>query len=337
MNESEDTLAGQIVAVITGSNGFVGSHLAEYLSGKGWRVKCIVRGTSSLAHLDPKKVEICPCGLNDAEALRTVFADADYIFHLAGTVKSRDDEGFFRGNVELTKNVLEAALGLPRLQRIVVTSSIAAAGPAAKDGELDETMPCRPIDPYGRSKAQQEELCRTYMDRLPLCIVRPPVVYGERDSEVLQYFQSVKRGIRPIVGVFGRKRLSMVYVGNLVEGLYLCAVQDQALGQTYYFADEEQYDWAQIGRVAAAVMGNRSIALRLPHFLVFIVAALNHLWGKITRRAMMLNLNKTPQMFAPSWMCSCQKARTELGYAPKVGIEEGFRRTVSWYKEHKWL
>lgn len=327
----------QPVAAITGSNGFVGSHLVDFLLAKGFRVKCIVRGSSSLHFLKDKPVELCNCGLNDVAALHEVFADVNYIFHLAGVVKAKDEEGFFKGNVELTKNVLEAAIGLPGIQRIVVTSSLAAAGPGAKDEVLDETKPCHPVDPYGRSKLQQEELCHRYDDRLPITIIRPPVVYGERESEVLQYFQSVNRRIRPIVGVFGKKRLSMIYVGNLMEGMYRCAVTPAAKGQTYYFADAEQYDWGMIGSLAAKYLNKRALAVRIPHLLVYMVAAVNHAWGKLRNRAMMLNLNKVPQMLAPSWMCSYEKAKRELGYEPVVSVEEGFRRTFEWYKKEKWL
>lgn len=327
----------QPVAVITGSNGFVGSHLADYLLAKGMRVKCIVRGSSSLEWLKGKPVELCPCGLTDVAALRQTFSDAHYIFHIAGTVKAKDDAGFVYGNVEMTRNVLDAALGLATVQRIIVTSSIAASGPAPADRPLHEEDPCQPIDPYGKSKVMQEDVCRQYMDRLPVTIVRPPIVYGERDAEIFQYFQAVNRRIRPLVGVFDKKRLSMVYVENLVEGLYLCAVTPAAKGQTYFFTDAVDYDWAQIGQVAAKYLQKRTLAIRIPHFVVYTIAGINHLWGKLTNKAMMLNLHKAKQMVASSWMCSSAKAQRELGYVPKIDIEEGFRRSVEWYRANKWI
>lgn len=325
------------VAVITGSNGFVGSHLADFLLEKGMHVKCIVRKSSNLQWLKDKPFEFCYCGLTDIAALREAFADANYIFHIAGTVKARTDADFVYGNVEMTRNVLEAALGINSIEKIVITSSIAACGPAPKDGIIKESDPCRPIDPYGRSKVLQEEMAQKYMERLPITIVRPPVVYGERDAEIFQYFQAVNRRIRPLVGVFGEKQLSMVYVSNLVEGLYLCAIKPQAKGQTYFFTDSHDYNWAQIGKVAAKHLGKKTMAIRIPHFLIYTVAGINHLWGKITRKAMMLNLHKAKQMVAPSWMCSSQKAKEELGYVPKVELEEGFKRSVDWYRAQKWI
>lgn len=325
------------VAVVTGSNGFVGSHLVDYLLAKGVHVKCIVRGSSSLEWLKDKQVELCPCGLDNINALHDVFEGVDYIFHIAGTVKAKDDQGFILGNVEMTRKVLEAALGIHSIKSIVITSSIAACGPAPKDGIILESDACHPIDPYGKSKVMQEEVAHKFMDRLPITIVRPPVVYGERDVEVFQYFQAVNRRIRPLVGVFGEKKLSMVYVGNLVEGLYLCAVTPAAQGQTYFFTDTEDYNWAQIGKVAAKYLNKSTLAIRIPHFIIYTVAGINHLWGKIANKAMMLNLHKAKQMVAPSWMCSSKKAQKELGYVPKVGIEEGFKRSVEWYRAFKWL
>lgn len=325
------------VAAVTGANGFVGSHMVDYLLDKGLYVKSIVRKTSNLRWLEKKDTELCTCGLMDVDALRTVFQDADYIFHIAGTTKTKTLDGFMQGNVSLTRNVLEAARGLDNIRKIVVTSSIAAVGPMPAGEIMDEKKELLPIDPYGKSKAAQEKLCSEYMNCLPISIVRPPVVYGERDVEVYRYFQTVNSRLRPLVGLWGKKELSMIYVVNLVEGLYLAAIKEVAKGQTYFFTDPTHYDWAQIGRVATRLLNKKSLPLRIPHFLVYSIAGMSQVYSKITGRATLFNLDKARQMVAASWMCTSGKARRELNYNGAIGLEEGFKNTIDWYKERKWL
>ena len=95
----------QEIAVVTGANGFVGSHLVDNLISKGFKVRCIVRKSSNLKWLDGKDVEIFDCGLFDKDGLRKAFKDANYIFHVAGVVKSKTKEGYFKGNVDTTQNL----------------------------------------------------------------------------------------------------------------------------------------------------------------------------------------------------------------------------------------
>ena len=81
------------ISVVTGASGFVGSHLVDRLLAEGHQVKCILRSTSSKRWLENKPVEIFDCGLTDKEKLKEVLKDADYLFHIAGVVKSKSKEG----------------------------------------------------------------------------------------------------------------------------------------------------------------------------------------------------------------------------------------------------
>ena len=179
------------LAIVTGANGFVGSHLVDALLNSGYRVRCIVRKTSNLQWLSAKNVDFFYGGLDDIENLKQAFADATHIFHIAGVIKSPNYDGFITGNVTMTQNVLEAALALNGLQHIIVTSSLAAHGPNVIGKPSIESDPRRPVSEYGESKRAQEDLAATYTDRLPITIVRPPTVYGERDVEVLLFFHSL--------------------------------------------------------------------------------------------------------------------------------------------------
>ena len=99
----------QPIAVVTGATGFVGSHLVDHLLSKNYKVRCIVRKSSSLKWLEGKDVEIYDCGLLYSLGLRKAFEGAEYIYHVAGVVKSKTPEGYFKGNVNTTRNLLEVA------------------------------------------------------------------------------------------------------------------------------------------------------------------------------------------------------------------------------------
>ena len=106
-------MSNKKIAVVTGANGFVGSHLVDYLLNKDLIVRCITRKTSDFRWLKDKPVEIFDGGLLDKENLRMAFKDASFIYHVAGVVKAKTPEGYFNGNVVTTRTMLEAASESP--------------------------------------------------------------------------------------------------------------------------------------------------------------------------------------------------------------------------------
>lgn len=325
------------IAVITGANGFVGSHLIDLLLEKGWQVRAIVRASSQTRWIEGKKIELHRCGLNNLQALTEVFTGAHYIFHIAGVVKARKKEGYFKGNVDTTRNVLEAAKNIAGLRRILVTSSLAAAGPTTIDQPLTEAMPNRPINAYGFSKNEQEKLVHSYMETLPITIVRPPAVYGPRDGEILLFFKTVKKGLHTEVN--GEpKGLSLVHVKDLVHGMFLAVTTPQAEGQTYFLGSKDQYTWTQLAKLAAKLMHKKLFRIFVPNWAVYIVAAGSELGARITGKPTMLNFEKVKEIKASAWCCSSEKAMRELGYYQNpVPFETGIEQTLNWYIKEGWL
>ncbi len=327
----------QLTAVVTGATGFVGSHLVDLLIQKGYKVKCLVRKSSNLRWLDGKPVELVYGGLSDVEHLKKTFEDADYIYHIAGVVKSINAQGYYDGNVQTTKNVLDAALAATHLKGILVTSSMAASGSAPRNGTVTEDMPCQPDGLYGQSKIQQEELTRAYMDKLPIVIVRPPAVYGERDTEVLTIFKTINSGIRGRIGVLGEKHASLIYVGDLVNGMHLAATNPVAMGKTYFLSSEAVYTWKEVGNIVASTLGRFTIPVRVPHFVIFLAGGVGELLERWFKLDVALNLERAVRITQSDWVCSPAKAVKELGFRQNISIEDGLRRTLDWYKANKWL
>lgn len=330
-------MQSQQIAVVTGANGFVGSHLVDYLLSKGWTVRCIIRKSSNLRWLKDKNVELFDCGLFDKEVLRIAFKDANYVFHVAGVVKSKTKEGYFRGNVDTTKNLLEIALeNATSIKRFLVVSSQTVTGPSTKDNPVDENSECKPITTYGRSKLAEENLALSYKDKLPVTICRAPAVYGERDTEIFIYFNTFNKGLTTTIG-FDRKELSLIHAIDLVEGFYLAAISDQSIGQVYFIGSEKFYTWEEVNAITSKLLNKKPIIIKVPHFLVYTIAAIAQFLSIFSKQPATLNIEKAKDITQQYWTCDTSKAIRELGYRQKISIEEGIRRTCDWYKLMKWL
>jgi len=172
-------MSPKIISVVTGASGFVGSHLVDRLISKGHHVKCILRKSSSLRWLENKPVEIINCGLFDKDSLKSVLKDADYLFHVAGVVKAKANEEYYQGNVETTKVLLDVVSEVnPDIKRVVIVSSQTACGPSLDGIPCTEETKEHPITRYGKSKLAQEQMAKSYSDRLPISIIRAVAVYG---------------------------------------------------------------------------------------------------------------------------------------------------------------
>lgn len=326
----------KIISYVTGANGFVGSHLVDYLIEKGHEVHAIVRPSSDLKWLEGKNVQLHHCGLGNVAELQAAIQGAHYIFHIAGVVKVPTKADFMRGNAEMTRNVMEAAAHTPTIKRVLVTSSMAATGYAEFGSSVDETSPLRPIEPYGESKVAQEEVAKEYADRVPSTIVRPPGVYGPRDTEIFAFFKAINNGVSVMMG-FKPKEMSLIHVRDLVQGMYLAATNENSIGEVYFLGSLERYDWKQLGEIASKAMNKKTIPIKIPHVVLFILGFFCQILESWFGMNMDLNKDRAYRITRPSWYCSSDKAVKELGFQQTVSIEDGFKSTIDWYKENGWL
>lgn len=325
------------IAVVTGANGFVGSHLVDLLLSKGFKVRCITRKSSNLKWLSGKSVEIVDCGLFDKEGLKKAFIGAEYIFHVAGVVKSKKPEGYYMGNVETTRTILEAALEIKdTIKKILIVSSQTACGPSLDGKPVNEETICHPITTYGKSKLEEENLAKTYMDRLPITICRAPAVYGERDTEIFIFFQTFNKGLMTSIGLHD-KPLSLIHVLDLVQGFYKAAISENSVCKTYFISTERAYTWKEIGQITSEVLHKKALKVKVPHFVVYTIAAIAQFFAMFSSKPATLNLEKARDLVQKAWTCDTSKAVKELGYRQEISIKDGIQRTCDWYKEMKWL
>ncbi len=330
-------MSNKKIAVVTGANGFVGSHLVDLLLKKDLIVRCITRKTSDMRWLKDKSIEIFDGGLFDKENLRMAFKNASFIYHVAGVVKAKTLEGYFNGNVEATRTMLEVALESPAaIEKFLIVGSLTSTGPSFDGKPVNEETECKPLTTYGKSKKEQEEVALSYSDKLPITICRAPAVYGERDTEVFIYFQTFNKGLTTLIG-FDKKILSLIHAADLAEGLYLAATSDKSAGEIYFISSEKYYTWDEIGNVTAKALGKKALRIRIPHFIVFTIAAFAQFFAMFSKKPATLNIEKAKDLTQHAWICDTTKAVEQLGFRQKVSIEEGIKRSCEWYREMKWI
>lgn len=166
-------------ALVTGSTGFVGSHLVEKLIQRNYQVRCLIRKTTKVEYINSLPVEFVNADFDDAESLRRAVDGVDYVFHIGGVTKSKDKQGYFKGNYETTKNLLSAVIKQNSgIRRFTLASSLTAVGPGHGMDPVDETTPYHPVTTYGKSKMEAEKECIARVSDIPITIIRPPAVFG---------------------------------------------------------------------------------------------------------------------------------------------------------------
>jgi len=324
-------------ALITGSNGFVGSHLADSLLSKGYEVYCLIRKTSNLQWLKGKNVHLVEGDLFSNEILAETIKDMDYIFHVAGVVKAKNKAGFEKGNFLATKNLLELTLKFnPGIKKFIHISSGAVCGPNPDDKPMTEEYVPKPQTTYGRTKKMAEDEVIKYKDKFPVVVVRPPAVFGPRDTEIFIYFKTFAGGLNSIMG-FKEKYLSLIYVEDLVDGIILAAEKDTISGSIYFICSDKEYNWNEIGSITSKLLGKKAIKIKIPHGVVYSVGAIAQFFSMFTNKAATLNLEKCFDITRTKWVFTNEKAKKELGFKEKYTLEESFGKTIDWYKEMKWL
>jgi len=317
--------------LVTGGTGFIGRHLLEKLIAKGETVRALVRRTRVPRSL-PAGVETVYGDLASGAGLAEALRGAHAVIHLAGVTKALRPRDYYTGNVRATEQLAHAMAG--RGMRLVHVSSLAAMGPATPGAPLAEDAEPHPLTHYGKSKLDAERVVRNLAP--DAVIVRPPVVYGPRDTDVFQLLKSISKGL--VLEISGGERwFSAIYVKDLVEGLLAAAGAPRAAGRAYFLAHAKPVSWRQLGESAARIMARTPRVLTVPFAVAHAVGACGELWARLSGKPGIVSREKIAEARCMAWTCDTGRAASELGFVAPTSLDEGLAATLAWYKEAGWL
>jgi len=318
--------------LVTGASGFLGSHISEAAHDAGYEVHALIRQTSSRRWLKHDWLNIHVANLDDRCGLSGVLKGMDAVIHNAGATSGYSKEIFQRVNIEATKVLVEESIKAG-VKRFVYISSQAAGGPGTGPYPKTENDPDCPVSAYGRSKKKAEELLYSLRDKIEVVSLRYPAIYGPRGTETLRIFKILQGPFQPIMGL---KPLytSMIYVTDAAQAAVAALQANVASGSIYYVTDGIDYTLEYLYDQIGEALGRRGMRIRLPFWLVSLAAWWTH---EVRGEQTSFTREKVREFKARYWLASSERAMRELGWKPQVLPQDGFARTIRWYRYKRWL
>jgi nucleoside-diphosphate-sugar epimerase len=324
--------------LVTGATGFVGGHIAEAFVKRGWSVSTIARAGSDTRLLDELKVTVHRGDLTDPGTVAAALADVEGVVHCAAKVGDWGPVAEYRAvNVAGLRALLDAAKG-QALARFVHMSSLGVYAARHHHG-TDEGVPpaARHSDGYSQSKVEAEDLALRYYRDLgvPVVILRPGFVYGPRDRTVMpRLIENLRRGTVRYPGARGRRALNTIFIGNLVQAVFLALQSERAVGQVYNLTDGEFVSKRRFIEAVADAMGLPRPWRCPPLWLARVLTWFSESWAKLRgAREAPLFTRARLKFLGLNLDFSIEKAKRELGYQPRVSFDDAMYETMAYYKK----
>lgn len=323
-----------MTVLVTGATGFIGGHVVDALKRRGVTPRVLARRGEPVDRLAALGVEIVRGDLGDDASLAAAVEGVDRVLHCAArTGPWGPVEEYRTANVRGLAALLDAALAAG-VRRFVHLSSAIVVGTGP--GAVDEDAPLRPEpNPYSATKIEGERLLqRAIRERgAPVTILRPGLLYGPRDAGSFGRFaELVERGRMVLLGS-GDNRIPLVYAEDVAEAVLLASESPRASGRTYFIVNDEPVTQGAYLRELAAALGVAASFRRVPYRLARALAAGAEWATRAAGRSGPPPLTRFGiRLMGGDARISIRRAREELGFSPRVGLREGIRRGVAWYR-----
>ena len=294
------------VVALTGATGFIGSHLLSHLLAQGLQVKILVRRPQLHTWL-PREVEIITGNMHDAQAVTALVSGADYVIHCAGRVKASHPHHFHQDNVLASELLFKIAQRSSSLKKFIFISSLSAR--QAK------------ISHYAASKFAAEQ-CLIDSGIEPWTIIRPPAVYGPRDTELKPVFDWMQRGSL-WVPADAKQRFSLLHVDDLCH-VVSHSLEAEDSEQNIIEPDDgtaDGYDWRDVQAIASNFFQRKIILIRAPASLLLGLASINLFASKLLNRSAMLTPSKVQELLHDNWVVNSDHIWSD--WKPMIDLKKG--------------
>ena len=325
--------------LITGSNGFLGSHIVEEAIKYNYNVFAGVRKSSNLQYLKDPKINFLYFSFEDEENLRKQLRSHkfEYIILNAGITHAEKKETYFKINAAYNRKLCKILIeenAIPR--KLVLVSSLASYGPADYQVKqvLDKESTPHPVTWYGESKLQVEQFMDAF-SMIPSIILRPTAVYGPRDYAMLDVYKAINMGLAPKVG-FGKQDMTFIYVKDLAK-LIISTLESRAVNKGYFVSDGEIYPSDIYYGKISKILNKKALKVTIPITMMKVIAGVSEIIGKIRGQYPILNRNKVKEYFARSFAVDTTDIKNDFNFVPEFTLEEGLKETINWCKTNKLL
>jgi nucleoside-diphosphate-sugar epimerase len=300
---------------LTGATGFIGNRVARRLLANGYRLQALNRTTSDRSRLLGLKIDWVEGALEDLDSLKRLVRGVDAVIHCAGAVRGATQAHFNRLNVDGVARLVQAVSVQHPLPRFLLISSLAARQPD--------------ISPYAASKRQGEVVLTAQSGQIPWTVYRPSAVYGPGDREMMPLIKWMVRGIAFILGS-GNMRFSMLFVDDLAEAIQQWLLDGSLQGKVFELHDGYRggYYWKDVIETFERLGTRRVRRVHVPIAGVQIAAALNFIAARLLGYQPMLTPAKLRELRYPNWVAENEAITREIGWTPRVSLEEGLKRTL---------
>lgn len=324
--------------LVTGGTGFTGKALVRRLLDEGHKVVALdYKEGIKTRELQDWGAEVVIGSVVDKAIVERCMEGVDVVHHLAAAFRELDvpSQYYYEVNVDGTRNVLEAALQ-QQVKKFIYCSTCGV------HGNIDsppggEDAPIQPADYYQQTKYEAEPVVMEYFKKgLKTVILRPAAIYGPGDPErFFMIFKRVAKGKFPMFGS-GKTFYHPLYIDNLVDAFMLAMEEGKGEGEAYLIADN---DYVEILELVKAVGRAMDINVKIPRYPVTPLVVAGHVCEKVCKP-----FGVTPPIFPRrvDWYrqnraFKIEKAKRDLNYAPRIGLDEGLHKTYQWYKAEGYL
>lgn len=313
--------------LITGATGFIGLHTAKQLVDEGHQVFALVRSANNSQQLKSWGVELIFGSLEKIKEVK--IPQVNGVIHLAGLIKARSREEYFQVNTEATRHLLKT-LDPHYLKKFIFVSSLSARGPNRKK---DDPQGLGPMSAYGESKLQAEEIACSYQNQFPVCIVRPPIVYGPGDKETFTFFKMFQWGFFPKIGKKDQY-VSFIYIADLVKILVAKATDHQNPFEMIQPDDGSGgYSWNDFVKIAEEVCQKKIRQISIPLWAIYLYATFGEWFAKLRGKPFLLSREKYKEAIQLFWTYPSYKPF----YPNPTILREGLILAKTWYEKEGWL